>query len=199
MMYHNNPFKSTLAYIHNRWVCPSHRVTIRHKDCPKGHYRDADTILLYTAFQILVDYVEVELGSHWGPYCFETPGQKAYRIISTLPVLHWFLPHGRNVRRGLHHLRWAMALKDMPHQAEQAKMVFMLYRWWTRARPARIAPFTTGGEQFERDRFIVDGHFHLSPEYSAYLTLQGALEEKYHLEDTEMFKLLVEIRQGLWT
>jgi len=199
MNYHNNPFKSICAYIHNRWICPSHRVTIRNADCPKGRYRDADTILLYAAFQVLVDFVEIELGSHWGPYHFETPGQKVYRIISTLPVLHWFLPHGRNVRRGLHHLRWAMSLKDMPSQAESARTIFMLYRFWTRSRPARIDPFSTGGEEFERDRIFKDGHFHLSPEYSAYLDSQSQLEDKYTQEDTEMLKILVEIRGHLWT
>jgi len=199
MTYHNNPFKSLCSYIHNRWICPSHQVTIRHPDCPKGRYRDADTILLYAAFQVLVDFVEIELGTRWGPYYFETPGQKVYRIISTLPVLHWFLPHGRNVRRGLHHLRWAMSLKDMPSQAEHAKVVFLLYRFWTRSRPARVEPFTVGGEAFDKCRILIDGCFQLSPEYSAYLDGQNTLEEKHHAEDTEMFKLLVEYRRGLWT
>lgn len=199
MTYRNNPFKSTLAHIHNRWICPSHQVNIRHEDFPKGRYHDADSILLYAAFQVLVDFVEIELGSHWGPYCFETPGQKAYRILSRLPVIHWFFPHGRNVRRGLHHLRWAMNLKEMPSQAESARSIFLLYRFWTRSRPSRIEPFATGGEEFEHERIFRDGFFHLSPEYSAYLDSQSQLEDKYTLEDTEMFKLLVDVRGGLWT
>lgn len=199
MIYHNNPFKSTLSYIHNRWICPSHRVTIRHPDCPKGHYRDADTILLHAMFQVLQDFVEIELGARWGPYYFETPVQKTYRVLSSAPVLHWFLPHGRNVRRGLHYLRWAMSLKDMPAQAESARTIFMLYRFWTRSRPARIDPFSTGGDEFEHERVIRDGTFHLSEEYSAYLDSQSKLEDKYTQEDTEMLKILVEIRGHLWT
>ena len=196
---YRNPFTTFSAYLHNRFICPSHRVTIRHPDCPKGHYRDADTILLYAAFTVLQDYVEIELGSHWGPYYFETFGQKVYRIISNLPGLHWYLPHGRNVRRGLHHLRWAMNLKDMPSQAESARHTYQLYRFWTRSRRARVEPFSTGGDRFENERVIRNGRFQLSPEYSAYLDTQSALEEKYHAEDTEMLKLLVEIRRSLWT
>ena len=191
--------RDTLAYIHNRWICPSDRVVIRHPDCPRGHYRDADTILLHVMFQVLVNFVERELGSHWGPYYFESTGQKVYRIIHDLPLLHWLLPPGRNVRRGLHHLRWAMSLKDMPSQAQQAQEVFMLYRFWTRSRPARVEPFM-GGFTGSDNRIIGPNNvISFSPEYSAYLESQGELENKYEKEDTEMLKLLVEIRGGLWT
>lgn len=191
--------RDTLSYIHNRWICPSDRVVIKHPDCPRGHYRDKDTILLYVMFQVLVDFVEIECGSHWGPYYFETPGQKVYRVIQNLPLLHWLLPPDRNVRRGLHHLRWAMSLKDMPSQAAHANAVFMLYRFWTRSRQARIEPFTVGFAGSDKRIVGPDNSINFSPEYSAYLESQGELENKYEKEDTEMLKILVDIRGGLWT
>jgi len=151
--------------------------------------------MLYILFQMLVDFVEIECGSVCGPYRFETPGQKTYRVISDLPLLNWLLPPGRNARRGLHHLRWAMTLKDIPSQAQHAKDVFMLYRFWKHERPERKDPFEdtecfSGGHKLGEP---------LTARYKAFLDRAGKLEDKYDREDEEMLHLLITIRQGLWT
>jgi hypothetical protein len=183
-------FKSPLSYIHNRWVCPRHKVTIRHPSFIRGQYHDTDHIMLYVLFQMLVDFVEIECGSRWGPYHFETNPQKINRVVRDMPVLRWFLPPSRNIRQGLHHLRWAMKLKDMPSQAQQARDVFTLYKYWTRTRPARIEPFT---RDFEGDGRTItkdaDNCVHFSPEYSAYLDAESKLEDNYHQQDQEMLQL----------
>lgn len=56
-----------------------------------------------------------------------------------------------------------------------------LYNWWTLERPA-----------FEKKMEIV---LHKDKEYKEYIDLEKEMIDK----DTEMLKLLVEIRQGLWT
>jgi hypothetical protein len=192
-----------LIYLHNRWVCPSDRVIIKHPDCPRGRYRDADTVLLYAMFQVLVDFVETECGNHYfnQPHShFETFSQKVYRVIQDLPVFHYLLPPLRNARRGLHYLRWCMKLTDHPGQAQFGCDVFELYRFWKHERPARVEPFD-GGEQFTEERRNMEpGHYlDFSPEYSAFLKQAGEIEDKYIEEDTRMLTQLVKIRGGLWT
>jgi hypothetical protein len=187
-----------LSYIHNRWVCPSDRVIIKHPDIIRGRYRDADTVLLYAMFQVLVDFVEIECANLCfnKPY-FETAAQKVYRVFQDLPVLHYLLPPQRNVRRGLHYLRWCMGLKDHVGQAEFARGVFELYRFWVHTRPARFEAFSgdfVGPKKIEGGKFM-----DFTPEYSAYLKSQGDLEDKYVAEDTEKMLQLVKIHKGLWT
>jgi len=186
-----NPF----VYIHNRWVCPSDRVIINHHEYQKGAYHDSDYRMLYILFQMVVDFVEIECGSSWGPYHFETFWQKAYRKLYTIPILRWFLPPIRNARRGLHHLRWAMKLTDIPSQAQHARDVFTLYRFWRHERPSRIDPWDVAR--------LCRGDYNLgdpiSEEYGAFLVRASKLEDKYNQEDEDMLHLLIKIRMGLWT
>jgi hypothetical protein len=192
-----NYYRNVMAYIHNRWIMPSDRVIIQHPEYPQGHYHDTDHKMLYIVFQILVDFVEIECGAICGPYRFENRWQKAYRILSQLPLLDWLLPGDRNALRGLHHLRWAMSLKDSPSQAQHAKDVFALYKFWKHTRPRRIDPWEWA-ETFTGPKRIGKG-FDFSPEYSAKLQAAGDLEEVYHRDDEEQLHLLIKIRQGLWT
>ena len=194
-----NLHRDIMSYIHNRWICPSDRVVIRHPDYSKGHYHDADHKMLYILFQMLIDFVEIECGSICGPYRFETTTQKSYRVVQDLPLLNWLLPPPRNARRGLHHLRWAMNLADMPSQAQQARDVFALYKFWVHTRPGRVEPFSSKFTGEERIHKSADNTIVFSPEYSAYLKTEGKLEDKYDREDQKMLQLLIKIRQGLWT
>lgn len=191
-----NIYRDTMSYIHNRWVCPSDRVVIRHPDYPRGHYYDADGKMLYILFQMLVDFVEIECAifppnSNY----FETRQQRIYRIIQDLPVLTWLLPSTRNARRGLYHLRWAMKLKDMPGQAEHAKAVFKLYRFWKHERPARKDPFAA----YSAAREGKEWRGSLTPKEKKLLDRGTKLEDKYEREDEKMLHLLMKIRMGLWT
>lgn len=188
---------SILAYIYNKWIDPSDRVIIKHQDYLRGSYHDCDCKMLYVLFQMLVDFVEMECGAIYGPYYFESHLQKLHRKITNLPIVSWFLPPARNIRRGLHHLRWAMKLQDIPSQAQQAKDVFLLYKFWVHTRPRRIDPWIWV-ETFIEPKRIGNG-FDCSPEYSVKLTEAGKIEDQYDKEDQEMLTLLIKIRGGLWT
>ncbi len=190
-----NLYRDIMSYIHNRWIDPSDRVIIQHYDYPRGYYHDADSKMLYILFQMVVDFVEIECGHIHGTFGFETRGQKAYRIISELPLLSWLLPSCRNARHGLHHLRWAMKLKDMPSQAEHARAVFKLYKFWKHDRPNRKEPF----ESYYQAREGKDWRGSLSPKEKKLLDRGAKLEAKYEREDEQMLHLLMKIRTGLWT
>jgi hypothetical protein len=199
------PFRSArefiFPYIHNRWVDPSHKITIHHPDFPHGSYREADERILFGMFQVLVDYVEIECSVF--PCCtteqsrlFETPWQTCSRWISTLPGLHYFIPPTRNARRGLHHLRWAMKLgAESPGQAASAKDIFELYRFWIHTRPRRVNPW----EAYTESRVSRDWERPLTPKERKLLDRCHGSEERHHQEDARMLMRLIKRRRDLWT
>jgi len=181
-----------LAYIHNRWIEPTHKITINDSSYHRGIWYDRDSLMLYACFQILIDFVELECGRDKN---FETVGQKIYRKFRYLPVLGWFFPAIRNARQGLHYLRWSMKLKDHPSQAEFAKNVFKLYRWWKRERPNRQDPW----KKYTLVREGRDWMGALTPKEKKLLNKAQKEEDKYEREDEKMLHLLVRIRKGMWT
>jgi hypothetical protein len=145
---------------------------------------------------MLVDFVEIECSIFPArSSLFETRGQRIYQFIQDLPFLTWILPPGRNARRGLHHLRWAMKIREMPSQAEHAKAVFKLYRFWKHERPARKDPFAA----YSAAREGKDWRGSPTPKEKKLLDRGAKLEAKYEHEDEQMLHLLMKIRTGLWT
>jgi hypothetical protein len=193
--------ESIFPYIHNRWISPSHKIIIKHPEYHLGSYHDTDDIMLYGMFQLLVDYVEIECAvfpcvSEDQNRLFETPWQRVYRVISELPGVRHFIPPGRNARRGLHHLRWAMKLgKESPSQAASAKEVFELYRFWKHTRLGRVNPWTLYSEIREHR----DWTRPLSKTERRFLNRAHAVEERYHREDEQMLIRLIKRRRDLWT
>lgn len=181
-----------LGYIHNRWICPRHHVVIKHPDYSKGTYFDKDTTLLFASFQILVDFVELECGHD---HHYLTPMEKWYRKVQYAPVIGWFLPPLRNRLQGLHYLRWAMKLKDVPAQGAHAKEVFRLYKWWTHERPSRVDPW----DDYATLREGRDWKGSLTLKEKRLLKKCQRLEDKYDKEDEKNLIALMKIRQGLWT
>lgn len=182
-----------LAYIHNRWVNPKTHVHIRHPEFEKGHYYDADTRMLYANFQLLVDYVEIECGhtEH-----FQTHWQRWRQSVHSIPVIGWFIPPSRNIRQGLHYLRFCMKLKDeMPSQAAHGREVFRLYKWWTKTRPARLDPWTP----YYILREHRDWKGSLTPKEKKLMDKCQRLEDRYDREDERNLIALIKIRKGLWT
>jgi len=177
--------QAPFVYIHNRFVCPSDRVIIHHKGFGKGRYHDADYIMLFVMFQMLVDFIEIECSysNHSSRHLFTTPWEKCYEWLRNIPVLHWFLSPVRNARRGLHRLRWEMTLDraeyPSPQQAQSARELFRLYKFWVHDRPRRKNPF--------------DGSLK-----GKYLKIVE-LEDSYDKEDEEMLHLLIKNRRCLWT
>jgi hypothetical protein len=188
-----------VSYIHNRWVVPSHRVTIKHPDYTVGHYHDKDYIMLYAMFQLIVDYVEIECASPMGvsENYYETFWQKCNRWMRQLPILHWYLRPVRNARRGLHHLRWQMNMKDHPRQKQFAKDIFRVYRFWKHERPTRKDPFESYYKAREREGKDWQGK--LTPHESKLLERGGRLENKQEKQDEQMLHLIIKHRNGLWT
>jgi hypothetical protein len=183
-----------LAYVHNRWINPSDRVIIKHPDYPQGHYHDSDTVMLYALFQLVVDYVEIECGNFLSTR-FENGWQKWYRRFRELPLLNWLIPPTRNALRGLHHLRWEMALKDNSSQSEAAKELFQIYRFWKHTRLERADPFTA----YHNLRDGKDWKGPISEQERVLLQEATALEELYEQEDTDMMQRIIKVRNCMWT
>lgn len=189
-----NYFKEILPFIHNYWVCPSNRITIHHSDCRRGHYHDADTVMMHALFQMVVDYVEIELSANLGDG-FETRWQKCVRWLRNLPVLHWFMPCPRNARRGLHHIRWVMKLTDSPSQAEFAKTLLSVYKFWKHTRPRREDPFA----YYYLAREGKSWKSPLTPEEESLMRVCEEMEAKQEKEDQDMLHTIITFRKCMWT
>lgn len=189
--------KAPFVYIHNRWVNPCDRVIIHHPGVQKGHYYDSDHVMLHVMFQMIVDFVEIECAVFpVGNSHFETRGQAINRWFRELPFLRWFVMPPRNARRGLYHLRWAMGLKqEHPSQAQFARDIFTLYRFWIHDRPARKDPFSAYSALREGKSWKGP----LTPKERKALKAAQKLEDKYEKQDERMLHLIVKQRTGLWT
>jgi hypothetical protein len=150
--------------------------------------------MMYALFQMVVDYVEIELSGNLGDG-FETRWQKFVRDCGSLPFIHWFVKAPRNARRGLYHLRWGMRLTDHPSQAEFCKDMFALYKFWKHTRPRR-----------EEAHF----YWHLmregkswraphTPEEDRLFAVGEELQAKYDTEDQDMLLSIIRIRRSMWT
>jgi len=188
-----------LSFIHNYWMNPSNRVIIKHPDCKRGHYHDADYIMMFVMFQMVVNFIEIECGALLPNQCFETGWKKWFRRVSNLTLLHWFIMPPRNALRGLFYLKWEMSLKDHPRQAQCAKELFLLYKFWKHTRPRREEPFAEAYTFTDEEEGIGKKFGGCSLRYSAFLKRSGDLEEQQDQEDQEMLVKLINIRRSLWT
>lgn len=192
----HNQLMAPVTYIHNRWINPSDRVVIHHPEFTKGHYHDADYIMLYILFQMIVDFVEIECAAFpMTKTSFETRWQSINRFVHELPVLHWYLKPHRNARRGLHHLRWQMKMTDHDGQRDFARDIFKVYKFWVHDRPARKDPF----EAYYALRGGKDWTTGLTPKERQALHTSQKIEDKYEKQDQAMLQLIIKNRRSLWT
>lgn len=199
------PFRTArefiFPYIHNRWISPSHKIIIRNSQYPKGSYHDIDDIMLFGMFQLLVDYVEIECsifpcGTPDQDRLFETRWNLVLQWIEGIPGFRYLVPSTRNATRGLHHLRWAMKLgKESPSQAESAKEIFALYRFWKHTRPRRPGAW----DLYTDVRVDRDWKTPLTKKERRLLNKCHATEERYHREDQQMLIRLIKQRRSMWT
>ena len=151
---------------------------------PPGYY-DKDEVLLRVNFQLMVDYVEVELA--WMQVIFDKEAAEEYGA----PSRWWKRLSGRSWRSelaGLDYLNWACNLDNPDNgedegyreasksQAEFSRELLLIYAWWKHIRPQRIDPWT------QKDT-----------------TKAFDIEESYDKEDEEMLCRLMKIRKGLWS
>jgi len=157
-------------------------------------YHDPDTRLLYANFQILQDFVEIELAA-----CMhdEETGNTSARGFSEI---FRFMKRKklRDPARGIKHLDWEIN-STTGYQSTSAQEKKVLYLWWTQWRPARLDPYVS-------DYFNQPGDFDLSlkalfnrPFNRELSDARTKLEQMYEAEDEEMLIRLMKVRRSLWT
>ncbi|MEI7970635.1 MAG: hypothetical protein WCJ69_16760, partial [Betaproteobacteria bacterium] len=110
------------------------------------------------------------------------------------------------------HFEWAATLDDpaLPpyerceSQAEAAREVLVLYKWWVIDRPARKEiEYLPYNKQGLGDLGSLDDDFdRTAPDYIAHRkSMEDAnkQEEDWHAEDDSMLARLVKVRRSLWT
>lgn len=174
-----------------------------------NQYHGADEIMLHANFQILVDFVEIEL-AHM-QVSFSNKDNK-YKKIRTI------FGSRRNPEAGLDHLKWESNLDAAelePHersdaQARIAREKLALYLWWTKARPARKDVHEESGWSAicdEVDKKYGGGFSRkweakdpeLKKRYDEALDTCHELENSRRQEDEDMLIRLIKIRENLWT
>jgi hypothetical protein len=207
-------------YINNRWVHTTHGM-ISHS-LKKGQWHEFETRLLHSMFDQLVDFVEIEQAWHhvlWDEQArkkFETPWWQQ----------RWFFRWGKVWRcpdAGIEYLIWASGLVvdegmgcdkfnenygKPTSQAQTAKELLELYRWWKIVRPARPDPYEVSGwsaycaskRDNGEDLFDFEDKTKEQKKTSAKAhKILDKMERDYEKEDETMMIRLIKIRKGLWT
>lgn len=154
---------------------------------------DPDNILLHANFQILKDFIEIELAS-WSD-SDDTTSNKT--ILSKFRSRFRFnRRHNlRNPEAGIAHLEWEIA-ETTGIQREAAIEKKELYDWWVNIRPYREDPFSY--KLIWKDNTpSFNNSFTTGDRLS--LDLSNNLSNFYDQEDTEMLHRLINIRKSLWT
>lgn len=175
-----------------------------------GYYLPG-TQMLHVNFNLLKDFVEVEVSYNslaWN----ET--HKSTWCEKHMPFYRAFRPF-RNPQPGIEHLEWASTLDDpaLPpleqsvRQAQNAREVLFLYRWWVIDRPARqeiphlrrrnadddsiFSMFDTEDDDEDQKTFNLARFENMEA--------RSKQTEEWAVEDTEMLVRLMKVRDGMWT
>ena len=201
-------------YVVNRWIDQSHALVAHPKHIKPGQYQDFSNRILICLFDELVDFVEIEKA--YSNYRWSEEKQKDMKWWQ---VGKWRTRTWRSAEAGLAHLEWESSLTDeewlgedekreaklMP-QAETAKEIITLYKWWTEVYPNRPEPMDVSGWSAYCDDKQARGidMFDEDPEVGKWDTAaihnkMREMEKEYDEEDTEMLTRLIKIRGHLWT
>lgn len=164
----------------------------------KPNYYDPDTRMLHVNFQILTDFVEIELASmHLAMN--GSDDDDSLKGLSRFKKL-WRKRRRRNIRdakEGLAHLDWEIS-DTQGHQQSSAVEKKALYLWWTVYRKDRIDtldhPLIWANR--EEDVSLTNA---LRGANRALYKISHNLDEFYNAEDDEMLERLMRIRTSLWT
>jgi hypothetical protein len=168
-------------YFVTRFITKPHMVPTRLEPYV---YHETDTRLFHGAFELLVDFIEIEKA--WMAVVFDSKGEEwekyGYPRWYRYRLLRWTRKF-RSPEAGLAHLEWEMSLDNdgpegCPSQAAAAREQLAIYKWWKTERPARVEPYDVKGLTYEQ---------------------RHEMEEKYFQEDDEMFIRLIKVRRSLWT
>jgi hypothetical protein len=210
-------------YINNRYVTKSHCLTAHPRDIKPGQWRDVGNRFLPCLFNELVDFVEIEQA--WWNIAWDKEARAKYG--SPFWASGWFRWRTwRSPEAGLDSLKWQSELVwkedevgdnvDMigkpTYQAERAKEIIALYKWWTEVYRNRPDVHDASGwseycdlkrkiygdkdlDWFCDDKTPTD----LKEMGNQSLKKSQEIEEAYEKEDEEMMIRLIKIRGSLWT
>lgn len=184
-------YRDVYYYIRNRFFRKYYLLDI--KAMSRHEWWDSDYQIFHAVFQILVNYVENELGDG---------GKNAEKLA-------------------MEHLEWESHLDDGMDidyskgetQASVAKKVRELYLWYKHERPTRMDPFDMPGEPeclnrpWKRGEPDINGYAILDDGRTLeenemvmeYYKKVDELEKQYEDEDTKKLKEVIDIRAFLWT
>ena len=182
----------------------------------RGEWYEFETRLLHSAFDTLVDFVEIEQA--WMQVVFGDEERKKHKVPwyhTILRLKSWRCPEA-----GLAHLQWAAALKvdeewtdkDDPdfgqptRQALAAQETLVLYQWWKEARPKRLDPMEASGwssycdeKCYQKERGFGRNDSEEERKRSReILDICHKMEQDQANEDTEMLMRLITLRTHLW-
>ena len=210
-------------YINNRWVTRTHALTAHPRDIKPGTWCDVGNRFLPCLFNELQDFVEVEL-AWW--HLARSPEERSKYNMPWWAVGWWRIRTWRCPQAGLDNLDWQSKLVwsadegfepgderigKSTYQAEKAKEILALYKWWTEVYPNRPDPHDASGWSeycdLKRQEYGDTGLGFMqeskNPEIRALgdaaLTKTREIEEAYEKEDEEMMIRLIKVRSSLWT
>ena len=203
-------FHDTVGDLKNDYVVRPYRSVrqwIRFRTWDKYHvlkmevepgYMDPDERILQSSFQILKDYVEIELSS------MHLAGEEAEAGEPIRDHLarfsHFFRKakkrNERNVEAGLAYLDWEIEDENCAgSQADAAREKKDLYLWWTKERSHRFELYSD--PHLGWDPNDSGDPFDNTDRSRQYALLRKA-EEFYEAQDEEMLIRLMKIRKSLW-
>jgi hypothetical protein len=154
-------------------------------------WHDRCDILLHSNFQILVDFVELELArmnfTYFEKYNKTRPGRRTRHADAGIDYLLWEI-NDPECNRGPAGSR----------QADDAKIKLELYIWWTKERPNRKEPWGDPQIWGEIQRGNFEDFMNLSPEKAKCGDIASELEQLYAAEDQMQLERLIKIRANLW-
>lgn len=202
-------------YINNRWITQTHALTAHARDIKLGTWHDVGNRFLPCLMNELVDFVEIELAWNyclWNEQAREQYGYPWWR--------RWYR-NWRSEQAAMAYLAWAKTLtneefleEDKKHlavptsQAEAAKEIEILYRWWKYERPQRPDVYDASGwtaicerrrEKYPDELLPEDETKKERTETKKSLDILHKMEADYEAEDEAMMIRLIKIRQSLWT
>jgi hypothetical protein len=200
------------TYIRNRWVDRAHALTAHPHHIRPGNCCDLDRKMLHCLFDALVDHVEIERAGM--QVLFENDKKSNYEW--TRPSL---FSRRRSRAAGLDYLTWECGLihdedsgtsSDDPEygnptiQAEAAREIIDLYKWYTEVRPVRPNPYDESGwSAYCEDKrrrgidFLETDPKEDEWDVSGMLAEIRRLSEAHEAEDDTMLTRLVRIRKSL--
>lgn len=193
-----HPLRRTRQWFRYRF---KDRYDVVQLELPKD-YHEPDTRLLHANFQILKDFVEIELAAMHSAVEEDDP--------DTDEVGTFLQKFGKKLRRnrrqqlrqpekGLAYLDWEISDTSGPQQTSAMEKK-EIYLWWTQARPARVDLYDCELLRDPNENPDEDfGSIFNRPYNREIHERRNQLENFYHNEDEEMLIRLIKIRHSLWT